>query len=76
MIEDDKLFKEIIIFGIKSARAYKKKQSDSKLIYNKNILETKIKSYSDEATNFNDKEFPKVGSSYICLAIILIDFVL
>ena len=51
-----------------------KKEFDSKPIYNKTILKTKIKSYSDESTDFHDKEMPKAGSNYAWLALILIDF--
>ena len=36
----------------------------------KKDLETKVKSYGDEATVFNDKEMSKVGSHYTCLAVI------
>ena len=39
------------------------------------ILKIKIKSYGDEAKDFNDKAFPKVWSNYTCLAVILINFV-
>ena len=39
------------MFGMNSAIEFKKK-IDSELIYNKTFLKTKIKSYSDEATNF------------------------
>ena len=53
-----------------------KKEVDCKPIYNKKFLKTKITSYSDEATDFDDEEMPKVGSNYICLAVMLIDFVL
>ena len=35
-------------------------------------MKTKIKSYGDEATGFHDKEMPKVGSDYTCLAVITI----
>ena len=31
---------------------------------------------SSVATDFHDKEIPKVGSKYTCLAVVLIDFVL
>ena len=31
---------------------------------------------SVEVTDFHDKEMPEVGSSYACLSVILIDFVL
>ena len=53
-----------------------KKEFDSKPIYSKTFLKTKIKSCSDEATDFHDKEMAKVGSNYICLAVLLIDIVL
>lgn len=39
-------------------------------------MQTILKSYSDESTDFLDKVIPKIGSQYICLAVILIDFVL
>ena len=40
------------------------------------MLKIKIKSYGDEATNFNDKEMPKVGSNHTCLAVISLHFAL
>ena len=40
-----------------------KKEVNSKPVYNKKILKTKIKSNSDEATDFYDIEIPKVGSN-------------
>ena len=40
-----------------------KKEFDSDLIYNKNFLKTKTKSYINEATDFYDKEIPKVDSN-------------
>ena len=45
-----------------------KKEFPSKLIYNIHFLKTKC--YSDEVTDFHDKGLPKVGSNYICLAVI------
>ena len=30
-----------------------------------------IKSYDDEATDFPDKEMPKVDSNYTCLAVVV-----
>lgn len=50
-----------------------KKEFDSKSIYNVTFLKTKVKSEDDEATNFHDKEIPKVGSGYTCLVVITID---
>ena len=35
-------------------------------------MKTKIKSYSDEATVFHNKEMPKVGSNHTCLTVITI----
>ena len=39
------------------------------------ILKTKIKTHGNEVTNFHDKEMAKVGSTYSCLVVRLIDFV-
>ena len=41
-----------------------KKGSDSKSVYNKKTLKTKMKSYSDEATDFHNKEIPKAVYDY------------
>ena len=49
-----------------------KKEFDSKPIYKRKVLKTKLKSYGDETRNFNYKEMPKVGSNYIRLAVTLI----
>ena len=45
-------------------------------IWNKVSNFMKKESYGDVATDFHDKEIPKVGSNYTGLAVILIDFVL
>ena len=42
-------------------------------VYNKKILKTKTKFYGDEATDFHDKEVPKVDSTYTCLAVLALD---
>ena len=42
----------------------------------KKILKTKIRYYGDEATDFDDKGVPKVGSNYSSLAVILLDSIL
>ena len=39
-------------------------------------MKTKTKFYGDDATDFHDKKVPKVGSSYTCLAVILLDSIL
>ena len=53
-----------------------KKELECEPICNKHFLKTKIRSYSDETTDFNVKEVPKVGPNYTCLAVILLDVVL
>ena len=50
-----------------------KKEFDSKLVYNKEFLKTKIKSHDDEVTNFYDKKIPKMYSNHIYLAAISLD---
>ena len=40
-----------------------KEELDCKLIYNKRYLNTKIKSYGCEATDFQDEEISKGGSN-------------
>ena len=51
------------------------KKLDCEFIYNKKILKTKTRSYGHENTDFQDKEIPKVDSNYVCVAVILINFV-
>ena len=53
-----------------------KKQFDSEFVYNKNSLKTKIKSYSDEITDFYDEKIPKLDSSHTCLAAIILGYAL
>ena len=50
-----------------------KQEFDSKLVYNKEFLKTKIKSHGDKATDIYDKKLPKVDSNYTCLAVISLD---
>ena len=38
-------------------------------------MKTKINVYADEATDFRNKEMPKIGSNHTCLAVITIDLV-
>ena len=51
----------------------KKKKNDSKPVYNKTSLKTKIKSHGDEDKYFYDKKIPKLGSNHTCLAAISLD---
>ena len=53
-----------------------KKTFDSGSIYNKKVLNTKIKSSNDEVKNYYDNEIPEVVFIYTCLTVVLIDFVL
>ena len=50
-----------------------KKEFDSKPVYNKRVLKTKIKSHGDEVTDFYDKQIPKLDSYRNCLAVISLD---
>ena len=49
------------------------KKIDSKVVYYKKFLKRKIKSYSDDITDYYDSESPKVDSDHTCLAIISLD---
>ena len=44
-----------------------------KPVYNKILLKTETKSYTDKAADFHDKEVPIVSSSYTFLAVISFD---
>ena len=45
-----------------------KKEFDSKRVYEKEFLKTKIKSDRDEVTSLYDKKVPQVDSYHTCLA--------
>ena len=53
-----------------------KKRFDSVSVYNKNYLKTKMKSHTDELTDFYNKKIPKVDSNHKCLAVVSLDSVL
>ena len=57
LIEDDDLLNKYNTIW-DNASADIKKEFDSKPVCNKKILKTKTKSYSDKATDFNNKEVP------------------
>ena len=71
-IEDDDLLEKYNTIWDKF-RPDMKKEFDSRPVYNKNCLETKIKSDCDEVTDFYNKDIPKVDSNDICLAVISLD---
>ena len=75
LIEDDELVKKYNDIWNKVSNSIKQ-ELDCKPIYTKKFLKAKMKFYGDEATDFHDKEIPKVGSNCTSLAVILIDFVL
>ena len=49
-----------------------KKNNNSQPVYNKKDLKTKMKSYGDEATDFDYKEIPKPVFDCSCLALMTI----
>ena len=50
-----------------------KKGFDSKPVYNKKNLKTKIKPHGDEVTDFYDKKIPKLDFNHTCLAVSSLD---
>ena len=69
--DDDLLEKYNAIWDKVSADI--KKEFDSEPVYNKKFLKTKIRSYSDEVTDFYDKEIPKVDCNHTFLAVVILD---
>ena len=67
-IEDDKLLEKYNTI-CDQVSADIKKESDSEPVYNKNYLETKVKSHGDEATDFYDTKILKLDSNHTCLAV-------
>ena len=49
------------------------KEFDGELVYNKRFLKAKVKSYSDEVTDFHDKKIFKVHYNHTCLVVISLD---
>ena len=72
LIEDDDLLEKYNTIWDK-INADIKKEFDSKLVYNKEYLKTKIKSNGDENTDFYDQKIPNVNSNHTCLAVINLD---
>ena len=46
-----------------------KEEFDSKPVYNKSYLKTKIKSHGDKVTDSYDKRIPMLDSNHICLTV-------
>ena len=72
LIEDDDLLEKYNIIWDKVSSDIKR-EFDSRPVYNKNVLKTKMKSHNDEITGFYDQEIPKVESNYNYLAVISLD---
>ena len=74
LIKDDELFEKYNeIWG--KVKNSLKKEFDSEQVYNEKYLKTKIKSHNGKInTNFHNNKILK-GSQFICLSVILIDFV-
>ena len=69
MIEDDGLFEKYNSIWNKVS-ADIKKEFDTRSVYNKKVLITKLKSHVDVVTDFYNKEILKVDSNHTCLAVI------
>lgn len=76
LISIKKYLKNIVIFVdiCNKINSSTEKEFDREPVYNKKFQQTKIKFYGDKAPDFHGKEFPKAGSSYTCLVVILILF--
>ena len=70
MYEDDDLLEKYNIIWDKVS-AHIKKEFDSKPVYNKNYLKTKIKSHGNEVADFCDTK--KLDPNHTCLATISLD---
>ena len=46
-----------------------KEEFDSKPVYNKSYLKTKLKSHGDKVTDSYDKRIPMLDSNHICLTV-------
>ena len=75
LIEDDDLLEKYNTICVTSVHILKK-EFDSEPINQKKFLKTKIKSYSDQSTDFRDKEIERLvkgGLSHTCLAVITLE---
>ena len=75
LIKDDQLLEKYNEIWEK-VRDTLKREFDSKPVYNKKYLKAKIKPYNEKTnTNFHNNKIPIKDYQYICLSIILLDFV-
>ena len=63
LIEDNGLLEKYNAIWDKGS-ADIKKEFDSKPVFNRNFLKTKIKSHDDKVSDFNNKKIPKVDSNH------------
>ena len=75
LIKDDKLLESYNEIWEKLKKIIKK-EFHCEPVYNEKYLKAKIKSYNGKInTSFSNNKIPKEGSQFICLSVILIDFV-
>ena len=75
MVKDDGLLKKYNEIWGKVKNSLKKK-FDSEPVYNEIYLKAKIKSYNQKLNkNFHDNKNSKKRSEFICLSVILMDYV-
>ena len=72
LLEDDNLLNKHHTIWDKISTNIQNKL-DGEPVYNNFFWKTQKKSYGDEATDFCNKEIPKVGFNQACLAVITID---
>ena len=75
MIEDDVSLEKYNTIWDKVSTDIKK-EFDSKPVYHKHFLKTKIKSHGDKVTDFYDKKIPKLDSYHTCLVVISLNYAL
>ena len=63
LIEDNDLLEKYNAIWDKGS-ADIRKEFDSKPVFNRNFLKTKIKSHDDKVSDFNNKKIPKVDSNH------------
>ena len=63
LIEDNGLLEKYNAIWDKGS-ADIRKEFDSKPVFNRNFLKTKIKSHDDKVSDFNNKKTPKVDSNH------------
>ena len=76
LIKNNKLLEKYSRIRDKVSKSIKKR-FDSEPVYNEKYVKTKTKSCEGKInTNSHDDKVPKEGSKYICLSVMLIDFLL